>query len=178
MHKTIKKVGEDIENNKFNTAIAALMSWLNFLESRVKSQESGENKRLITHHSSLITTEEVETLLLLLAPFAPHMSEELWQQLAARGPVTTFPPASARFESIHLHHWPKYDPKLVQESKFTLVVQVNGKIRDKIEVRRGITQQEAEKMAMGTEKVKKYLAGKSFKKIFVPDRLINFVTSN
>jgi len=165
MHKTIKKVTEDIENLNYNTAIAALMEWMNALEARVHSSQ------FIVHSKSVnreqITRNEVETLLLLLAPFAPHITEELWQQLCA---------GDSKFKSIHLHPWPKYDPKLAKSSQIVLVIEVNGKVRDKIEVPRGISQKEAEKLALTSAKVTKYLSGEKPKKvIFVPDRLINFV---
>jgi len=206
MHKTIKRVTADIESLDYNTAISAIMEWVNFLEGKVvdSSQFTVHSKTDKAVNREPITRNEVKTLLLLLAPFAPHVTEELWQRLHARGPVSSFPPASARskpsrpslpsqptelravgspsrtttpcFESIHLHPWPKYDPKLAESEIIVLVVQVNGKLRDRIEAERGIDQKEAEKLALSSAKVTKYLQDKKLKKtIFVPDRLINFV---
>ena len=84
---------------------------------------------------------------------------------------------NGKFESIHLHSWPKYDSKLAEPAKIVLVVQVNGKVRDRIEIERGIDQNMAEKLALSLPKVTRYLEDVLPKKtIFVPDRLINFVT--
>jgi len=170
MHKTIRKVTEDIESLDYNTAIAAIMEWVNFLEEK-----------------EVVTGKEIEVLLLLLAPFASHMTEELWQivhsseftvhgndqkntvdrQLKAKRTVNW---------SIHKQPWPKYDPKLAEAQEIVLVVEVNGRVRDKITVTRGIGREEAQKLALASEKVTKYLQkGKPKKVIFVPDRLINFV---
>ncbi len=153
-HQTIKKVGEDIENFRFNTAISALMILFNELE---------KNKNLLSiiHYSLFLK---------LLSPFAPHLSEELWQQL--------YKPRNAKrgFKSIHQENWPKYDSKLIKKEEFNLIIQINGKTRDKIIVSSGISQREAEELAKNREKIKNYLAGKkSVKTIFVPDRLINIV---
>ena len=147
MHKTIKKVGEDIEDLSYNTTISAMMIWLNDLETRVGK----------------ISHEEIKNFLLLLAPFAPHMTEELWEMLGNK-------------TSIHQESWPSYDPKLAAAKKITLVVQVNGKVRDKLLVEAGITQKEAEKLALASGRVQKYLGNKKPQKmIYVPDRLLNLV---
>src|SRR3989344_5522085 len=188
MHKTIKRVTEDIESLDYNTAIAALMEWLNALEERaVGGSESAvgsrNKKNLQTTNYELVTREEVETLLLLLAPFAPHMTEELWQRL--RAPINADKnqriSADANQQksalwSIHQQPWPKFDPKLAESKKIVLVVEVNGRVRDKIEVDRGIDREEAEKLALKSNKVTKYLQNKRVKRvIFVPDKLINLV---
>ena len=170
MYKTIKKVSEDIENLRYNTAISAIMEWVNFLEEKVAGSKervagSQSKKKLPTTNYQLITEEEVKNLLLLLAPFAPHMTEELYQFLG-----------NSKFKSIHLHPWPKYDPKLATSAKIELVVEVNGKVRDKIVVDRGIEKEDAQKMALDLKNTQKYLSGKIPKKvIFVKSRLINFV---
>ncbi|MDO8473969.1 MAG: leucine--tRNA ligase [bacterium] len=146
-HKTIKKVTEDIQNLRYNTAIAVLMEYLNEILGK-KTEAS---------------LEDLETLLILLAPFAPHVPEELWNQLGHK-------------DSVHNQPWPKYDPKLVQEEKIRLVVQINGKVRDIIEVQAGISEQEAKELALKNEKIQKWLQGKLPKRvIFVPERLINIV---
>ena len=146
IHKTIKKVTEDIESFRFNTAISALMILTNELEK--------ENQLSVISY---------QLLLKLLAPMAPHLSEELWQKLGNK-------------KSIFLEKWPKYDSKLIKEEIVTLVIQVNGKVRDKIEVEAGISKEEAKKLALSREKVQKWIEGKEIKKvIFVPGKLINIV---
>ncbi|MBZ9578458.1 leucine--tRNA ligase [Patescibacteria group bacterium] len=152
IHQTIKKVTEDIENFKFNTAISQLMILVNNLQSRDYSPQ------------------HIKTLLLLLAPFAPHLTEEIWQKYFIE---------SSEFKaknSIHNQPWPKYDPKLVKEEMITLVIQVNGKVRDRAKVEAGISEKKAKKLALSCEKIKKWIKGKEIKKvIFVPGKLINIV---
>ena len=153
LHQTIKKVTEDIENLHYNTAISALMTLFNELEKK-PSLEIGNWKLVIK----------------LLAPFAPHLTEELYQQLKTQNSKLK------TFRSIHLEPWPKYDPKLIQEEKFELVIQINGKVRDKVSVSTDISQKEAQEIAFSREKIKNWLKGKKTKKtIFVPKRLINIV---
>jgi len=169
MHKTIRRVTEDIESLDYNTAIAAIMEWVNALEERMvnSSQLTVHSQSQKTVNREPITRNEIETLLLLLAPFAPHMAEELYQCLRT---------GNANFKSIHLAPWPKYDAKLAEAQEIVLVVEVNGRVRDKIAVTRGIGREEAEKLALASEKVTKYLQkGKPKKVIFVPNRLVNFV---
>ncbi|MGC9049108.1 MAG: leucine--tRNA ligase [Patescibacteria group bacterium] len=147
-HQTIKKVGEDLESLHFNTAVAALMSLLNEMEK----------------NRSVLTKAEIEIYLKLLAPFAPHLSEELWQIIRPKS------------KSIFLEKWPIYDPELIKEEEIELIIQVNGRIRDKIKTRIDISEQEAKDLALKSKKVQKYLADQEIKKIiFVPKKLINFV---
>lgn len=149
MHKTIKKVTEDIENIKFNTAVAALMEWLNHLSRQEK-----------------VSQEEYKTMLLLLAPFAPHITEELWDQMGEK-------------YSIHQHSWPQFDEKFLEEEQVTIAVQINGKVRDTLLIQKDIisNKEVVEKMAREDEKVKKFLEGKAVKKIiYVPGKIISFVT--
>ncbi|MBU3942399.1 class I tRNA ligase family protein, partial [Patescibacteria group bacterium] len=146
VHKTIKKVTEDIELLKFNTAISSLMIFVNRLEK--------EKEISLTHYS---------LLLILLNPFAPHIAEELWQRAGFKGLCCE-------------QEWPKYNQKLIKEKKVILVVQINGKVRDKIEVKSDISEKEAKEVALKSEKTQKWLIGKEIKKIiFVPGKLINFV---
>jgi len=145
-HRTIKKTGEDMESLKFNTAISSLMIFVNRL---------GKEKEISLTHYSL--------LLILLSPFAPHISEELWERAGFKGLCSE-------------QKWPKYNPKLIKERKITLVIQINGKVRDKIEVESDISEKEAKEIALSRDKVLKYTKGKKIKKtIFVPGKLINFV---
>lgn len=148
MHKTIKKVTEDIEAVKFNTAIASLMEWLNYLSRKEK-----------------ISKEEYKTFLLLLAPFAPHITEELWAQIGEK-------------YSIHQRSWSKFDNKYLEEEEVFTAVQINGKIRDTILIQKDIVnnKETVEKMALESPKVQRFLEGKSVKKtIYVPGRIINLV---
>jgi len=147
LNKTIKKVSLDIDQLKFNTAISALMEFLN----------------LISQNKENLSLKVFQTFLKLLSPFAPHLADELWSQLGFRGYAST-------------QKWPSWNEKLIKEEKILLIVQVNGKVRDKIEVEREISQKEAQEIALASEKVKKWLEGKKIKKvIFVPGKLINFV---
>ena len=145
-HRTIKKVTEDMENLRYNTAIAALMEYSNALSQ-----------------ADSISKEQIKTLLILLAPFMPFVTEELWQQLGNK-------------ESVHDQKWPTYNPALVQEEMMRLVLQVNGKGRDVVGAPTGITEEEAKKLALSNIQIQKWLAGKDPKRIiFVPKRLINIV---
>jgi len=146
LHKTIKKVSEDIELMGFNTAVSSLMIFVN------KCYEVD------------ITPLDVwENFLKILAPFAPHISEELWSNLGHK-------------KSIFKEHWPAYNPKLIQEKTFELLIQINGKLRHKVLAPRGICQKEAEELVLAEEKIKKLIDSQKIKKIiFVADRLINIV---
>jgi len=154
LHKTIKKVTEDIENFRFNTAISALMILVN---------EMAKQKNLQTSDFRILT--------LLLAPFAPHLTEELWQRINHLQPS-----AFSLQNSIHSQPWPKYDEKLVKEETIILIIQINGKARDKIEVEADISEEKAKELVLSREKIKKWIEGKEIKKlIFVPGKLINIV---
>ncbi len=159
MHKTIKKVGEEIENIKFNTAIAALMEWLNHLSKREK-----------------VSKEEYNTFLLLLAPFAPHITEELYQQISksADQQVRNI----TEKWSIHQQSFPKFDKIYLEEEEMTVVVQVNGKVRDTITIQKDMFSDEEriKKMAFQSNKIQKFLAGKKIvKTIYISGKVINFV---
>ena len=152
-HQTIKKVTEDMEKLRFNTMLAALMEFTNYL-TRVK-EEGVVN---LSHWG-----EAIDTLLLLLAPTAPHLAEELWQQ---RG----------HSYSIHNQNWPRWDEALAKDEEITLVVQVNGKLRDRIMVPVSITEAQAKQLALQSKRVKAYLEGKKvIKTVYVPGRLVNLV---
>ena len=156
IHRTIKKVSEDIENFKFNTAISSLMVLVN---------------QLVANREKL-TLNDLKTLLLLLAPFAPHLTEELWQILRPSFSIKEF----KKEESIHLQRFPEHNPKLIKEETLVLVIQVNGRVRDKIEVRKTVSKEEIFTLTLGRERVKKWIEGKRIKKIiFVPNKLINIV---
>ncbi len=148
VNQTIKKVGADIENLDYNTAISALMECLN---------------ALTTKEGVKIKTSFLEDFLKLLAPLAPFITEELWRQIGHK-------------TSIHKEPWPKYNEKMLIEKEFELIIQINGKVRDKTKVKVGINENEVEKLAINREKIKQLLIGKRPKKvIYVPNRLINIV---
>ncbi|MCJ7740223.1 leucine--tRNA ligase [Candidatus Microgenomates bacterium] len=159
MHHTIKEVTEDLENFRYNTAIAHIMEFVNQL----------------TDNLQLITNNHIKSLLLMLAPFAPHMTEELWHKFH----LTKLEQLD-KLSSIHLHPWPLYDPKYLVEEEVTMVIQVNGKTREIIKIQNSESgiQNKVEEEAKTSEKIKKYLVGMTIRKvIFVPGRLINFVIS-
>jgi leucyl-tRNA synthetase len=146
LHKTIKKVGEDIENFRFNTAISAMMILVNEMEKQEK-----------------ISADDYKRLITILSPFAPHIAEELWEKLGNK-------------ESIFLQSWPQYDPELIKDEKITLIIQVNGKVRESVEVSVDISEDEAKNLAMQSEKIKTWIDGKEIRKIiFVKSKLLNIV---
>jgi leucyl-tRNA synthetase len=152
-HQTIRKVTQDLERIRFNTMLAALMEFTNYL---AKAKEEGAV-------SVSAWKEASDILLLLLAPTAPHLAEELWQQ-------------TGHGYSIHNQSWPKWDEELAREEEITLVVQVNGKLRDRITVPASITEAEAKNTALNRQRVKSYIEGKEvLKTIYVPGRLVNLV---
>ena len=145
INELTKKIDEDIEKMKFNTTVSAFMEFLNFV-----SKNKADKKTM-------------ERFLILLAPFAPHFSEELWHILGHK-------------KSIFLEKWPQYDSKKIKIEKIELIIQINGKVRDKIKADYGLSQKEAEKMSLSQEKIKKWTNQKKIKKIFfIPNKLINIV---
>lgn len=145
VHKTIQKVTDDIEAMKFNTAISSLMILLNEFEKNGASRDA------------------YGVLLQLLAPFAPHVTEELWEGLG-------------NTESIHSSKWPEYDETKIVDEKVTIVVQINGKVRDSFEAQAGLSKDEILEMAIKQPKVKEYVEGKNMAKtIHIPDKLLNIV---
>ncbi|MFA5840278.1 MAG: leucine--tRNA ligase [Candidatus Margulisiibacteriota bacterium] len=152
LHQTIKAVTEDIERFSFNTAIARMMELTNYLYE-IKDDVS------FIHHSDFV----LRHLLILLSPFAPHMTEELWQMLGNK-------------DSIHKQPWPKFDPELVKEDEITIVIQVNGKLRDSILVSANASEEEIKQKALANEKAKAFIDGKEIvKTILVPKKLVNIV---
>jgi leucyl-tRNA synthetase len=154
-HKTIKKVTVDLEKFRFNTMLASLMEFSNYL---FKVKESG-----VVLDS--LWGEAISYFLLLLAPSAPHLAEELWER-------------TGQPYSIHNQTWPGYDEELAKEEEITLVIQVNGKLRDKVLVPASISEVEAKELAMGRERVKAYIDGKKLTTvIYVPKRVVNIVVA-
>jgi leucyl-tRNA synthetase len=150
LHQTIKAVTADIERFSFNTAIAKLMELTNVFYE-FKDSDLGSLKF------------EIGCLLKMLSPFAPHLAEELWNQLGNK-------------ESICKEPWPAHDPELAKESELTIPVQVNGKLRDTILVSADSSEEEIKEKALASEKVKTFTGGKQVIKIIsVPKKLINIV---
>jgi len=147
LHKTIKKVSEDVEAMKFNTAVSSLMEFINTWNTSNKTLDN----------------EDLKSFLKILSIFSPHLSEELWERL--------------KFKDLCCaQKWPKYDEKLIKEENITIIVQINGKVRDKISATSGISQKEAEKLVLNSEKIKNLIGLSEIKKtIFVPNKLINIV---
>jgi leucyl-tRNA synthetase len=160
LNKTIKKVTEDIENLRFNTAISQMMILLNEL---FMSEEDREGKVKNAMPVFFDKIADMEKILILFAPFAPHVAEELWEKLGHK-------------ESVFLEKWPEFDPKLIKDEEITLIIQINGKVREQIRVKSGVKEEEAKKLALESERVIRYVEGKNIQKtIFVKDKLINFV---
>jgi leucyl-tRNA synthetase len=146
MHKTIKKVSEDFENLKFNTAIATLMALLNDFKKQDK-----------------ITSDEMKTFLVLLNPVAPHITEELWQVLGYEGMISA-------------QEWPSYDEEKVIDDVIEMAVQVNGKVRAIITLAIDATKETAHELAFKDEKIQQFTDGKNIvKEIYVPGKIYNIV---
>jgi leucyl-tRNA synthetase len=159
LHATIQKVTEDIAALRYNTAIAALMEYLNAV------REGGRKAN----------RAEVEPLVPLVAPFAPHIAEEFWEHLGNTGSIFD-PTAELPFPRADRGNWPAFDPDKTVVDVVELVVQVNGKLRARIPMRRGITEDDARAAALADEHVQRFLDGKEVRKvIFVQDRLVNLV---
>ena len=151
MNQAINKVTQELNAIKFNTAVAAIMGWLNHLSRK-----------------EAISKQEYKNLILLLAPFAPHITEELWEMLNK----------GEELESVHLQEWPVVDEKYLRDEKITIVVQVNGKVRDNLLIDKDILNSESDikKLALESPKVQKFLAGKSPKKtIYIPGKILSIV---
>ncbi len=155
MHQTIKRVQDAYESFSFNVAIAALMEFSNGIRAVLN-----DTPEVIKHP---IWDTAIDALLVMLAPIAPHITEELWER---RG----------RSYSVHQQMWPEYDESKAREDSFELVIQHNGKVRDRVQVPTGIDQATATTMALQSQKIQELLAGREPKKvIFVPGKLVNVV---
>ena len=220
LHRLVKKVTEDIEKRRYNTAIASMMEFTNLVEGKPSSHPRGGEIALHPGGEGVhgfLNADSLKTFILLLAPFAPHMSEELWQR--TKSSVLSSPPAGAwsasdwrtgQFSdkgssvvslsetenrktgklnsdnrqqktdnwSVHLQPWPSYDSSAISQDTVTIIVQVNGRVRDTLSV---VSSQSSDKKAIEEEagksaKVAKFLEDKTVKKtIFIPGKLINFV---
>jgi len=152
-HKTIKRVTDDLEKFRYNTMLALLMEMTNYM-GKVQADRSAD---------AASWQEAIDSLVLMLAPVTPHFAEELWTR-------------TDHAYSIHNQPFPAWDKKLAAEEQVTLVIQINGKVRDKVEVSASITEAEARELALSQPRVKSFVAGKQPEKvIYVPKRLVNIV---
>jgi leucyl-tRNA synthetase len=155
-HKTIKRVTEEYSSFRFNTALAALMECNNVL---IKQQHEPVAR-------SVAFRDTLESMMQLLAPLAPHISEELWH-ITGHG------------STIHRSAWPIYDEAMTRDETFTLVVQVNGKVRERIEVSSDISEGEARQVALANPRVASFIGENTVQKvIYVPGKLVNIVVRN
>jgi len=152
-HQTIKKVTEDIERDfHFNTAISAIMELVNEIYLEIDKSVASEDVK-----------KAIETTVVLLSPFVPHIAEELWEKLGKKA-------------GIFKTKWPEYDPKFIKSESVTLPIQINGKLRSKIEVSIGIDENELKKKVLEDEKVKRWASEDKIKKfIIIPNKLVNIV---
>ena len=165
LHQTIMKVTEDLGNFRFNTAIAALMEFNNYLVRVKETFTSPQGQR----KEAGIWQESIHALLLMMAPVFPHISEELWQR-------TGIGQAGVAARSVHLQDWPQADPHKAREDEITVVVQVNGRVRDKLSVAPNTAKEKLEAMALASDNVQRWMNGKQVRKVVVvADKLVNIV---
>jgi leucyl-tRNA synthetase len=153
LHQTIIKVADDMANFRFNTAIAGLMELNNSL---IKAKET-------TVVNTPAWNQAIRNLILMTAPIFPHIAEELWHR-------------QGNTSSVHLQRWPEADEEKARVDEVTVVVQINGKVRDKLVVAPGASREELEHAALAMVSVQKWLEGKQVQRaIVVPDKLVNIV---
>jgi leucyl-tRNA synthetase len=158
LHKTIKKVTEDIESMNFNTAVSAMMVLVNEMERQVASSKE-----------QVVSKNDFKMFLQILSPFAPHITEELWSDLTSDSD-------SGRSHSIHLSSWPIWDEKKIVEEEVKIAIQVNGKVRAEIMISKGMGENEVKEIALKNKSIIAWIENKEIKKfIFVPGRIINIV---
>jgi leucyl-tRNA synthetase len=156
-HRTVKKVTEDIERFRFNTAVAALMSLANTMNDYLRAPDGVPQKTF---------EEAYRLMLLMLAPMSPHITHELWER-------------KGHGKMLATEAWPEWDPDLVSVARVTMVVQVDGRVRDRIEVPADIDAVDAEKLALGSTKIASRIKGRTVDRLVVrPPNLVNIVTSN
>jgi leucyl-tRNA synthetase len=150
-NRTIKKVTEDLEAFRFNTAIATLMEHTNYLLA-IRGEVGEERWK-----------DALRTFVTVLAPFAPHHAEEMWAEMGKE-------------YSVHLQGWPSWDKSRIAAEEITLVIQVNGKLRDRIEAPADISEEEARELALSSARVRPHVEGRDLKRsVYVPGRLVNLV---
>ncbi len=159
LHQTIKKVTDDIERFHFNTAISAIMELVNLIFSL--SFERPKQGSVLPE--APIMAESLRTTVLLLSPFVPHIAEEMWEVLGEK-------------EIVSQQSWPEFKSEVAREEKVTLIVQVNGKVRDKLGIKAGLSEEEIKAKALTQERVKKWLANQEIvRTVIVRGKLVNLV---
>jgi leucyl-tRNA synthetase len=154
LNKLIKKAGEDIENFKFNTTVAEFMKFTNLVEEK-----------------GIITKDQWIRFLVVLAPFAPYITEEMWHEVHGLSENTAQ-------NSIHMQKWPSYDAASIVEDTVIIGVQINGKLRSEIEVAVAETEETVREKVLAQSEVQKWIDGKEMKKfIYVPGKIVNIVAA-
>jgi len=161
IHETIKRVTDDIERDfHFNTAISAIMELVNALHAF----ETASSDTVAAPERAALLREAVETLLLLLGPFSPHVTEELWQQLGHTA-------------SLFRQRWPQADPGALVRKEVTVVLQVDGKVRSRLVLDVDAAEATVQQLALADDKVRSWLEGRAVERVVVvPNRLVNVVT--
>ena len=155
LHKTIRKVSEDMERFKFNTGIAAMMEFSNTLNQAWQTGNVDAN----------VWRESIRGLVLMMAPITPFLAEELWSH-------------GGGGYSVHQQPWPEWDEDLAADETITLVVQVNGRLRDRIEIPADVTEEDAQSIALKSERIRHFTEGKAVRRvIYVTGRLVNVVVT-
>ena len=157
LHSAIKKVSEDVgERFNFNTAISAIMEFINaFYQYKEKVSQDAYNAALLK--------ESIENLNIMLAPFVPHITEEMWRNMGKE-------------DSVHAQQWPKFDPEALVKNEVEIVIQLNGKVKDKLVIPTGLNKEDTEKAAMDSAKIQTLVEGKQVVKVIVvPEKLVNIV---
>jgi leucyl-tRNA synthetase len=150
MHKTVQKVTKDIEAFRYNTAIATIMEYTNLLSAAVKEGKASK--------------EALQTLVQLIAPFAPHMAEEVWREIFAEE------------TSVHISPWPTFDPEKTVDSQIVIPVQVNGKLRAQLTIDADNTnEEEIVRLARELDQIQKWVTSEPRKVIYIQGKLLNFV---
>jgi len=153
MHRAMRDIGQGIEAFKLNTSVSALMEFSTAIEGHLHA-----------HGPTPAVRQAVQTLILLMAPFAPFLAEEAWERLGG-----TF--------SVHTQPWPKFNPALATDETIEIIVQVNGKVRDRLSLPTSATEEQVRAAALAAPGAQKYIAGKAFARtIYAPGRLINIVS--
>jgi leucyl-tRNA synthetase len=166
VHQTIRKVGEDIQDFAFNTAVAALMEMVNEMYGYAQSANDGPGFETPDHHSRAVMSEAIESLILLLAPMTPHIADELWEML----------PKPDKKQFTLLESWPSYDPEVAKADEVEIVAQINGKVRDKMTVPADADEETLKSVVMESERIKTELEGKTVRKVIVvKGKLVNVV---
>jgi leucyl-tRNA synthetase len=157
MHQTIKKVTDDIDKRfHLNTAVSSIMEFFNLIKKESSSVRQDARGRALLK-------EAMEKTMLLLSPFAPHICEEIWERMGYDTLLARYP-------------WPEYDPDLAQEETVTIVIQVNGKLRDRIDVERDLPDEQVKEQALGLDRIQLFVGDSEIRKvIYIKNKLVNIV---